>query len=350
MANLILQDGTRWEGLAFGAEGSAQGEVVFVTDMLGHQLLLTDPAYRGQILCLTYPLIGNVGINGEDMASGGVQIAGLIVQSLCDLPSNWRCKQTLTDYLAEQGIPAIQGVDTRALAKHLRKHGVQRGHICAGVPTPDEQEALRAASAPQDWVAQATCTARYTLRGGPVSIAVLDLGVDAEALHAFTARGCDVTVYPAGTRAEEILSAGCDGVLLSGGPGSPMAQTHLLPTVRTLMREKPVLGIGLGYELMILAEEGGVLRLAYGHHGNQPVKATDTGWCDQSAQRHLYAADPDKLPPGAQITFKNANDGTIAGLRFGGGCQGVQFHPSAALGGARSTARVWDEFLQRVTK
>lgn len=350
MAILILQDGTRWEGAAFGAESSAQGEVVFVTDMLGHQLLLTDPAYHGQILCLTYPLIGNVGINAEDMASGCVQIAGLIVQTLCDLPSNWRCKQTLPDYLSQQGIPAMQGVDTRALAKHLRKHGVQRGRISAGSHTPGELETLCTPVASQDLVAQVTCKERYTRPGGPASIAVLDLGVDAEALQALTTRGYGATVYPAETRAEEILSDGCDGVLLSGGPGSPLEQTHLLNTVRTLMRQRPVLGIGLGYELMILAEEGGVVRLAYGHHGNQPVKASGTGWCDQSAQRHLYAADPDKLPSGAQITYQNANDGTIAGLRFKGGSQGVQFHPSAAIGGARSTARVWDEFLQRVTK
>ncbi len=349
MATLLLQDGTRFTGEWFGAATAATGEVVFATDMLGYQQLLTDPAYAGRILCLTYPLIGNVGVSEGDMASPRAWAAGLVVQGLCDLPSNWRCQGTLPDFLRKQGVPALTGVDTRALARHVRAHGVQRGCLCQGEPTQADLDALQGRAPETDWVSAVTCVQPYTLPGDGPRVAVLDLGVDRSALAALTARGCRVTVYPAGTPADT-LTADCDGVLLSGGPGSPLTQTRLLDTVRTAMAQRPVLGVGLGYELMILAQGGGVTRMAYGHHGGQPVKEAATGWCDQSAQRHLYAADPAALPAGAAVAFTNANDGTIAGLSFAGGHLGVQFHPSAIHSprAAHHTGRVWDAFIARL--
>jgi len=329
MATLILQDGALFSGQGFGAALPATGEVVFATGMFGHQQLITDPAYRGRIVCLTYPLIGNVGINGADMASGRVQVAGLAIQTLCDLPSNWLCTGSLPNFLAGQGAPALHGLDTRALARHLRTHGAQKGRICPGEPTPADWEAL-AAYAQGDLVAQVTCAAPYSLPGNGPRIAVLDLGVDRALLASLAAQGCDVTVYPASTPANTIL-ADCDGVVLSGGPGDPAAQEGLLGTVRALMGSRPVLGVGLGFELMALARGGGVTRLQHGRHGNQPVRETATGRCHQAAHRCLYAPDAQRLPQGAKITHVNLNDGGVAGLDFGGGARGVLFQPDGAF-------------------
>ncbi len=347
MATLILQDGTCFAGEGFGGSAPVTGEVVFVTDAFGYQQRLTDPAYRGQILCFTYPMIGNVGVCAEDMASPRVQAAGLIVQSLCDQPNNWRCEGALPDFLAERGVPGMQGVDTRALARHLRDHGAQRGRICAGEPTQADWDAL-SAEPEADLVAQVTCRAPYALPGTGVRVAVLDLGVDAEALRALKLRGCAAAVYPAATPATEMLAAPCEGVLLSGGPGDPAAQAHLLDTVRALMAAKPVLGIGLGLELMTLARGGGVRRLSHGCHGNQPVREAATGRCEQAAQHRLYGIDPDRLPSGARITHTNLNDGSIAGLAFESphGASGVLFRPSAEPGG---TGAVYDAFVARLT-
>jgi len=328
MATLILEDGSRFSGRSFGALLPATGELVFATDMYGYQHLITDPAYRGRILCLTYPLIGNVGVNESDMSSDRVQAAGLVVQTLCDLPSNWLCARSLPDFLAEQGIPALHGMDTRALARHIRENGAQRARICVGKPGPDDLEGL-AAYAEGDLVAQVTCKAPYRLPGEGPHVAVLDLGADRPLLTALTALNCGATVYPAYTPAAKILRTGCDGVLLSGGPGDPAAQTGLLDTVRALMRERPTLGIGLGFLLMVLARGGGVTRLKHGRHGGQPVRETATAYCRQTAQRSLYAPDPQNLPAGARTTHVNLNDGGIAGLSFGGETEtrGVLFHP-----------------------
>ena len=346
MASLILEDGTRFAGQLFGAECAAAGEVVFATDMLGYQLLLTDPVYRGKIVCMTYPLIGNVGICEEDMASPAVQVAGLVVQTLCDHPSNWLCKQDLASFLAEQGIPALQGVDTRALARHLRATGVQRGFLCAQEPAT-EPAPIREPSAEPDWVAQTTCAAPYTVGEDGLRVALLDLGADRALARALAARACRVTVYPAHTPADALLADGCQAAVFSGGPGDPHAQRALLPAIAAVMEAVPTLGIGLGYELMILAQGGKVLRLPYGHHGNQPVREVETGLCDQTAQRHLYAADPDALPAGARATYLNVNDGTIAGLTFAqADASGVQFHP-AAEPGPRGTGRILDAFVRQ---
>ncbi|MCL2812193.1 MAG: carbamoyl phosphate synthase small subunit [Clostridia bacterium] len=327
MATLILADGTRFSGQSFGATLPATGEVVFATHMFGHQQLITDPAYRGRIVCFTYPLIGNVGINEADMASDGAQVAGLVIQSLCDLPSNWLCTRTLPDFLADQDTPALHGLDTRALTRHIRAHGVQKGRICPSEPTPADWEAL-AAYAEADLVAQVTCSAPYNLTGDGPRIAVLDLGVDKPLLEMLTSLGCNTTVYPACTSAKTIL-ADCDGVVLSGGPGDPAAQSGLLNTVGALMQSRPVLGIGLGFQLMVLARGGGLMRLQHGRHGNQPVREVDTGRCQQAAHRCLYAPDAQRLPQGARITHVNLNDGGVAGLDFGDGARGVLFQPEA---------------------
>jgi len=329
MATLILADGTRFSGQSFGGAPPATGEVVFATHMFGYQQLITDPAYRGRIVCFTYPLIGNVGINEADMASDRVQVAGLVIQSLCDLPCNWLCTRSLPDFLADQGTPALHGLDTRALARHIRTHGAQVGRICPGEPTQADWDAL-ASYTENDLVAQATCSAPYSLAGNGPRIAVLDLGVDKPLLASLTALGCNVTVYPASTLAKAILTD-CDGVVISGGPGDPAAQTGLLDTVRALMQSRPVLGIGLGFQLMALARGGGIQRLQHGYHGNQPVRETDTGRCQQAAHRCLYAPDAGKLPEDARITHVNLNDGGIAGLDFGDGARGVLFQPDEGL-------------------
>jgi len=331
MATLVLADGARFDGQSFGAPLAATGEVVSATDKFGYQQLITDPSYRGRIVCFTYPLIGNVGVNGADMASPRAQVAGLAIQTLCDLPSNWLCTGTLPNFLAEQQTPGLHGIDTRALARHIRANGAQRGRICPGEPTEADREAL-AAYTEGDLVAQVTCSGPYSLPGDGPRIAVLDLGADKPLLASLASLGCNVTVYPASTPAEAIL-AGCDGVVLSGGPGGPAAQTALLGTVRTLMRSRPTLGVGLGFLLMNLARGGGVLRLQHGYHGDQPVREVGSGRCHQTAQRILYAPDPQRLPEGARITHVNLNDGRVAGLDFGGemNARGVLFHPDEEL-------------------
>lgn len=328
MATLILEDGTRFTGQSFGAALPVTGELVFSTDMFGYQRLITDPAYRGRIVCLTYPLIGNVGVNEPDMASHCAQAAGLVVQTLCDLPSNWLCTGDLHSFLSAQGMPALQGLDTRALARHIRANGAQRARICPGEPTPADLEAL-SSYAEGDLVAQVTCAKPYVLPGGGARIAVLDLGVDRPLLAALTALDCEVTVYPASTPAAILLNAGCDGVLLSGGPGNPAAQSGLLDTVRALMDARPTLGVGLGLQLMVLARGGGVSRLKHGHHGGEPARETASGRCWQTAQRCLYAPDAQRLPEGARITHVNLNGGEVAGLDFREkeAVCGVLFHP-----------------------
>ena len=349
MATLILEDGSRFEGTLFGHKQPATGEVVFMTGMSGYQETLTDPAYRGQIVCMTYPLIGNVGVNDLDFESGCVQVSGLVVSELCELPSNWQMKKTLDEFLDEQGVTGICGVDTRALTRHIRDNGVMRGRIVAGEATEEDIAACRAFSLHGEAI-EASCRERHDVStAGDVRIAVLDLGMKRSLTNWIVRRGAQVTVFPALTGAQEILLSGCDGVLISAGPGNPEDYPQIVETVKALMAAKPVRGVGLGHLLMALASGCRVERMRFGHHGgNQPVKDLAAGTCAVTSQSHLYAVSGDALPEGVRVSHINWNDRSIEGLVYEGrDAFSVQFIPSG-LGGPFDTTALFDDFLKTV--
>jgi len=340
MAALILEDGARFEGKLFGDTKNVSGEVVFTTGMAGYQELLTDPACAGQIICMTYPLIGNVGVNDLDFESEGVHCAGLVVSELCDLPSNWQIKKTLPEYLAEQGVTGLCDVDTRALTRHLRTAGTMRGRIVADEAQADTQKP-----------AAHTCKESYEVKAedGKLTFAVLDLGVKRSVLAALTERGVSLKVYPADTDAQTILESGCDACLITSGPGKPEAYGRQVETVRALMEKKPCMGVALGHQIMALAKGGAVKPLKYGHHGsNLPVKDIFHSTCYVTTQHVGYTVDAEKLPAGAKITHVNSNDQTIEGLRYADGLScSVQFYPDAGRGLYKSVD-LYDAFIAAV--
>ena len=351
MATLILEDGSRYEGVLFGRRAPVTGEVVFTTGMSGYQETLTDPSYCGQIVCMTYPLIGNVGINDLDSESDGVRMRGFVVSELCDLPSNWQTKKTLDAYLNEQGVTGLCGVDTRALTRHVRVYGTLRGRIVAGEPTEADWAACRA-FAMHDQVAQCTCRQAYDLPAEGDTrfhIAVIDYGLKRGILRSLTRRGCALRVYPADVDAETILASGADGVMLTNGPGDPQDNPKSIETIRALMGRIPMFGICLGHQLMALANGGRTVKMKYGHHGcNHPVKDLARGTCAVTPQNHNYMVDPEHLPAGAAVSHLNWNDQTVEGVRYEGRLAfSVQFHPEAC-GGPRETSYLFDDFLTMV--
>ena len=345
MAYLILEDGSRFEGTLFGHKQTACGEVVFTTGMCGYQHTLTDPAYRGQIVCMTYPLIGNVGVNDLDFESGAVQPSGVIVSELCELPSNWQLKKSLNEYLDEQGVTGIYGVDTRALTRHIRNHGAMCGWILE-----DGQDAASLGEIQNDLIMEATCKEAYSVSAeGDVKIAVLDLGMKKSLTDWIVKKGAQVTVFPAGASADEILSSGCDGVLISCGPGNPNAYPQIAETVKALMQAKPTMGVGTGHLMMAHASGCKVTKMLYGHHGsNQPVKDFARGTCAVTSQAIGYAVDGESLPQGVTVSHINWNDKTVEGLRYEGmKAFSVAFVPGG-LGGPFDTTYLFDEFLAAV--
>lgn len=349
MATLILEDGSRFEGTLFGHKQPATGEVVFMTGMSGYQETLTDPAYRGQIVCMTYPLIGNVGVSDLDFESGCVQVSGLVVSELCELPSNWQMKKTLDEFLDEQGVAGICGVDTRALTRHIRDNGVMRGRIVVGEATEEDLAACRSFALHGEAI-DASCRERHDVStAGDVRIAVLDLGMKRSLTNWIVKQGAQVTVFPALTGAQEILESGCDGVLISAGPGNPEDYPQIVETVKALMEKKPVMGVGLGHLLMALASGCRVERMRFGHHGgNQPVKDLAAGTCAVTSQSHLYAVSGEVLPEGVRVSHINWNDRSIEGLVYEGrDAFSVQFIPSG-LGGPFDTTALFDNFLKTV--
>ena len=345
MAVLILEDGSRFEGTLFGHKQAACGEVIFTTGMCGYQQTLTDPAYRGQIVCMTYPLVGNVGINDLDFESCGVQPAGVVVSELCEVPSNWQLKKSMDEYLDEQGVVGLYGVDTRALTRHIRNKGSMRGWI-----VENDQEAASVGAIQEDVIAAATCAKAHDVNAeGDVKIAVLDLGMKKSLTDWLVKRGAKVTVFPAGASADEILASGCDGVLISCGPGNPNDYPQIVETVKALMEAKPVMGVGTGHLMMALASGCPVCKMRYGHHGaNQPVKDLARGTCAVTTQAIGYAVDGESLPQGVTVSHINWNDKTVEGLRYEGKqAFSVAFVPGG-LGGPFDTTYLFDEFLATV--
>ncbi|HRF59100.1 MAG TPA: glutamine-hydrolyzing carbamoyl-phosphate synthase small subunit [Fimbriimonadaceae bacterium] len=348
MPFLVLSDGTVVEGRTLGAVGETTGEVVFNTGMTGYQEILTDPSYAGQIVLLTYPLVGNYGINEDDFESDRLQPAGFIVREACERPSNWRSTKTLHRLLEERGMVAIQGVDTRAITKRIRTGGVTMGMITHGDPH-DAVRRLREAPAydETDFVYQVTTRAPYawgfagkerldeSTDGYKHRLVVLDCGLKHNILRRFAALGVRSIVVPATTPADEILAWNPDGILLSPGPGDPSRLGPVIETVRALLGRLPVFGICLGNQLLCHAIGGETFKLKFGHRGsNHPVKDLLDGTVTITSQNHGYAVDPDSLEgTGAEVTQLNLNDGTVEGIQVPGLRAGsIQYHPEAAPG------------------
>ncbi len=353
-AFLVLEDGSIFPGHPFGAVGRAYGEVVFSTAMTGYQEMLTDPSYAGQILVLTYPLAGNYGINAQDVESKRIQVSGLVVREACEAPSHWQADLTLHQYLASEGVPGLQGVDTRALTRKLRSFGVMMGAIAVG-ETPEEALA-RLRSLPAygevDFVRQVSTESSYQWEEPSEPrhhIAVVDSGVKYNILRLLRARGCRVTTLPCTASAADILSLKPDGVVFSPGPGDPALLDYLVSTVKGLVGKTPLLGICLGHQLLGRAFGAGTFKLKFGHRGaNHPVRELLTGRVHITAQNHGYAVDPDGLQGGLEVSQGHLNDGTVDGLYHRElPLLTIQYH-SEASPGPMDNVYVFDRFLEMI--
>ena len=366
-ALLVLEDGRAFAGEAFGAGGTQVGEIVFNTSMTGYQEVLTDPSYVGQIVAMTYPLIGNYGVNALDDESARPWVNGFVVEEVAAAPSNWRAQKSLGDYLAEHGIIGIQGVDTRALTRHLRERGAMKACLTTEDLSPEAaqrlaqqgagvvgQDFVKVVTTPTtyEWDPEGTLSQRWTLPnesrpkadhpdGEPAAlppvryrVAVYDLGLKTNQLRRLRQHGFGCTVVPATTTAEEILALNPDGVFLSNGPGDPAALDYVHQSVRGLVGKKPIFGICLGHQMLGHAFGGRTTKLKFGHRGgNQPVQDLVSGRVDITSQNHGFAVDAASLPPEVEVTHVNLNDGTVEGLRHRElPVFSVQYHPEAAPG------------------
>ena len=365
-AILALADGRTFAGTGFGAEGEAVGEVVFNTSMTGYQEILTDPSYEGQLVAMTYPEIGNIGVNAEDVESRKPFVKGFIVRNYTSRPSNWRAAQSLHDYMRANGIVGIQGIDTRSLVRHLRDHGAQEGVI--STLTADAQELIAKAQASpgmvgKDLVRAVTCVEAYdwdqgvwelaggyqsrdpgkppgkgkgrgTFRSPAFFVVAYDYGIKFNILRHLTEAGCRVRVVPAATPAEDVLAMNPDGIFLSNGPGDPDAVPYARENVRKLIGKKPIFGICLGHQIMGLALGGKTYKLKFGHHGgNQPVMDLTTRKVEITAQNHGFAVDADSLQGAVEVTHLNLNDDTVEGLAHREWpIFSVQYHPESSPG------------------
>ncbi|MBE6022347.1 MAG: glutamine-hydrolyzing carbamoyl-phosphate synthase small subunit [Cellulosilyticum sp.] len=343
-AQLILENGMVFEGKAFGYLKETIGEVVFNTGMTGYQEILTDPSYCGQMVVMTYPLIGNYGINLEDMESSQSHVRALIVREKSDYPNNFRCELTLDGYLKSQKVIGLEGIDTRALTKVLRDHGTMRAIIAVRELTPSQIKMKMDAFNNQMAVSEVTTKEKYVIEGKKMHIAVIDCGIKANILRSFEAKGCKMTVFPAHTSAEEILAASPDGVFISNGPADPKDVPDTVATVKALVGKKPITAICLGHQLLCLALGGNTAKLKFGHHGcNHPVKDFITNRVYITSQNHNYYVET--LPEGAVVTHTNMNDQTVEGMYFKDlDIYSVQFHPEACPG-PTDTAHIFDEFI-----
>jgi len=347
-AHLVLGDGTTYAGKRLGAEGTSVGEVVFNTGMTGYQEVLTDPSYAGQLVTMTYPLIGNYGINDDDFESSRLQPAGFIVKEACEEPSNWRSGSNLHEFLQERGMVGIEGIDTRDLTKRIRSEGVTMGVLStAGVDAA--HHALDTARSYDDTDFVLTVTTKAPYAWGPAGmepieadasgyrkrIVVLDCGLKYNILRRFAALGVRCIVLPATASADEILAWNPDGIVLSPGPGDPQRLGPVIATVRNVLGEKPIFGICLGNQMLCHAIGGSTYKLKYGHRGsNHPVKDLEDGTVTITSQNHGYAVDPDSLAgTGAEVTQVNLNDGTVEGIHIPAlRASSIQYHPEAAPG------------------
>ena len=387
-AYLVLEDGSVHRGESMGARVSGHGEVVFNTSMTGYQEVLTDPSYAGQLVTLTYPLVGNYGINPQDFESAKIRVAGFIVREHCDRPSHGSSERTLDEYLKSQGIPGICGVDTRAITRRLREHGVMMGLLTtespqaavaqlAEMPRYEDLDLVRTVTAEEQYlwsgdhnpgtnIGEARIRANITsgvptlsarVRTAPnaeaeesaLRILVTDVGLKYNILRLLRQRGCEVIAVPAETSADDMLAMNPSGILLSPGPGDPQLLDYVVGNVRQILGRVPVMGICLGHQLVSRALGAETFKLKFGHRGgNHPVQDLATGRVYITAQNHGFAVDPDTLPLGLEVSHINLNDGTVEGTRHRDmPLFTIQYH-SEASPGPRDNEYIFDEFLQMV--
>lgn len=375
-AVIALEDGTVFEGEAFGAEGESFGELVFNTSMSGYQEIITDPSYKGQIVMMTYPLIGNYGVNEEDVESPRPHVEGFVVREYCRHYSNWRAKQSLGDYLKEHDIIGIEGIDTRALTRHVRLAGAMKA-VISTVDLDRDRLVEKAKGSPdlvgRDLVKEVTCQTSYewetsekgennapwlqrpsprVRKSGVFRVATIDYGAKRNILRMLQEVGCRVKVFPARTSAREILDENPDGIFLSNGPGDPAALPYIVDTVRQLLGERPIFGICLGHQILGIALGGRTYKLKFGHHGsNQPVMDLATGKVAITAQNHGFCVDIDSLDKGEiELTHVNLNDKTLEGMRHKRlPVFSVQYHPEASPG-PHDASYLFEEFIKLMEK
>ena len=372
-AILALEDGKIFHGYSFGADGENFGEVVFNTSMTGYQEILTDPSYKGQIVTMTYPMIGNYGVNSEDVESRQPFVEGFIVREYSPIASNWRSQQELGDYLKQYNIMGIEGIDTRALTKHLRTYGAKQGVISTLEAHPDTlvdkaihsphlvgRDLVKEVTIDKPYVFQPSksdldwCGYKgdYVLEKQPYHVVAYDCGIKLNILRLLAAHGCKVTVVPADASAEQVLSYQPDGIFLSNGPGDPEAVTYLIENVKKLIGKKPIFGICLGQQILGLAFGGKTFKLKFGHRGaNHPVKQLDTGKIEITVQNHGFCVDLDSVKnSGLRITHLNLNDMSNEGMEhtelpiF---C--VQYHPESSAG-PHDARYLFQKFIDNIEK
>ena len=373
-AILALEDGRYFQGTSFGSTGTTTGEICFNTSMTGYQEVITDPSYRGQIVSMTYPQIGNYGINPEDAESSQPHIRAFVIGELCRIPSNWRSTQPLDAYLASHGVLGIEGIDTRALTKHLRSLGAMRACVSTELNADQAIEAARNSPSMKgmDYVKEVSTSKAYlwseesrrwilpnvsTEQPGPYEelppvkhrIVAYDFGIKFNILRSLRQSGFEVEVVNSTTSAAEVLAKNPDGIFLSNGPGDPAALGYIHDELRQLIGKKPIFGICLGNQLLAHAYGGSTFKLKFGHRGgNQPVKDLRTGQISITSQNHGFAVDPDSLPPEIEVTHINLNDQTVEGMRHKTHpVFSVQYHPEAAPG-PNDASYLFEEFSRLI--
>lgn len=356
---IYLEDGTVFKGIGFGARGTAVGELVFNTSMTGYQKILTDPSYKGQIITMTYPLIGNYGVSDIDNESDGIHAFGLVIKDLCDMPSNSNSVMSLDQWLREQKVPGVFGVDTRQITKKIRKFGTVKCLISTeNISIAEAKELCSKGELRGDWMKEASTKEKYVLEPTavteekPYEVAVLDFGVKTNILRCLQVRNCRLTVYPYGTRAAEILQENPDGIFLTNGPGDPEEAKEAIEEVHNLIRtsEVPMFGICMGHQILALALGGKTYKLKYGHRGgNHGVYDKETKRSYITSQNHGYAVQHESIIlKGMEVTHLNLNDGTVEGMEHRDlPIFSVQFHPEASPG-PDDNAYLFDKFINRM--
>ena len=352
-AILLLENGTHFTGESFGAIGTTGGEVCFNTSMTGYQEILTDPSYKGQMVTMTAPQIGNYGVNPEDVESSRIQVQGFIIREASPIYSNQRATQSLDDYLSQNGIVGIQGIDTRALTRIIRSEGAMNGVISSET---EDLVALRKEldnvpnMAGSDLVKEVTCSEAWEWSEKRDSdlfhVVALDFGVKFNILRQLQEHGCHITVVPAKTSAEDILALNPDGIFLSNGPGDPEPVEYAIETVKALTGQKPIFGICLGHQILSLSQGARTFKLKFGHRGgNHPVRYEKRGTVEITSQNHGFAVDPESLPDSLEVTHVNLNDGTLEGVRSTENpAFSVQYHPEASPG-PHDSRYLFQEFI-----